>query len=109
MDPARDFDYAGPSILELNSVVHSGHTRMLRRGDWKLIFDSVGRGELYDLATDPAELHNRYEDDQLRDVREAMLAELLRWSLQTDDDLPAAVYVHKRAAHNWSVVEGSDG
>lgn len=102
MDPVRDYDYAGPSILELNSVVHSGHTRMLRRDDWKLIFDSAGRGELYDLSKDPAELTNRYDDDQLSSVRETLLAELLQWTIRTEDEMPQSVYRPKRTPHNWS-------
>lgn len=102
LDPARDYDYSGSSILELNSVVHSGHTAMVRRADWKLLFDSVGRGELYDLIDDPAECDNRFDDPDVGLIRDQLLADLARWSLRTDDDLPVGAYVRKRGAHNWS-------
>ena len=45
---------------ELNTVTQSGHMRMVRKGDWKLIVDMAGAGQLYNLADDPAELANLY-------------------------------------------------
>lgn len=102
LDPARDYDYVGRPILELNSVTQSGNTKMLRRGDWKLLYDSTGHGELYHLPTDPAELNNRFGDHDTREVERDLMADLLRWTIRTDDPLPLAVYRPKRAAHNWS-------
>ena len=100
--PPLHFPYQGRQFDELNTVTQSGNTRMLRRGDWKLLYDSRGQGELYDLATDPAELTNRYDDPSLAEVRTALLAELLGWCVRTADDLPRAHYTPKRAPHNWT-------
>lgn len=100
--PALHFPYDGRRFDELNSVTQSGHTVMLRRDRWKLVYDSAGRGELYDLEQDPAELDNRFADPSLAEVRTELITELLRWSVRTDDDLPQAVYTSKRVPHNWT-------
>ncbi|MFW5856547.1 MAG: sulfatase-like hydrolase/transferase [Planctomycetota bacterium] len=41
-----------------------GHysSRMVTDGRWKLVWSPSDRNELYDLATDPAELRNRFDD-----------------------------------------------
>lgn len=100
--PPLHFDYAGPTFDELNTVTQSGTTVMLRRDRWKLLMDESGRGELYDLDADPAELANRYDDVSIAGVRAALTAELLRWSIRSRDDLPRAAYTPKRVPHNWT-------
>jgi arylsulfatase A-like enzyme len=112
--PALHFSYDGRAFDELNSVTQSGQVKMLRRGTWKLIYHSTGRGELYDLAADPAELDNRWDDPALTSVKGSLVEDLLRWTIITDDDLPQADYTPKRAAHNWRrvpdhVSEGGNG
>lgn len=99
--PPLHFPYEGRQFDELNTVTQSGKTKMLRQGPWKLIYDSDGRGELYDLTADPAELQNRWDDPTLAATRAALVEELLRWTILTDDDLPEAAYTPKRAPHNW--------
>lgn len=101
LDPVRDYDYRGRPILELNSVTQSGNTAMVRRADWKLLYDNLGRGELYDLADDPAELHNRFDDPQVHTIRDHLMADLLRWTIRTDDPLPLEAYRPRRGPHNW--------
>lgn len=97
--PPLHFPYEGGSYDELNSVTQSGVTRMVRRGDWKLLYDVLGRGELYDLSTDPAELTNLWSSRA--DVCAALLEDLVGWMLRVTDDLPVARYDPKRAPHNW--------
>jgi hypothetical protein len=75
--------------------------KMVRMGSWKLLYDVLGRGELYDLSCDPAELHNRFGDPAFRQVRMRLVEELLTWTIRTEDDLPRARYIPKRAEHNW--------
>jgi arylsulfatase A-like enzyme len=53
----------GPPIwLDRGRVHHrreeAQHAYGVRHGRWKLLFDRQGRAELFDLATDPGELHN---------------------------------------------------
>jgi hypothetical protein len=39
---------------ELNKVTQSGLQKMVRMGDWKLIYDMMGYGQLYHLPLDRA-------------------------------------------------------
>ena len=53
-----------PTYDELNPVTQSGSVKMVRRGDWKLTFDMMGNGELYNIARDPYELSNLYGQEK---------------------------------------------
>lgn len=99
--PPLHFPYAGLSIDELNAVTQSGNLKMVRRGDWKLLFDIAGKGELYDLSRDPGELNNLYGNPALAAEQTVMLEELLRWSIRTEDCLPRAKYEPKTVPHGW--------
>ncbi len=87
----------------LNSWTQSGTLRMLRKGDWKLVFDMQGSGELYNLRSDPLELKNLYEEPGVAAIRHQMLADLLAWTLRTQDPLPLPRrrYVMKTDPHNY--------
>ncbi len=99
--PPLHFPYEGASFDELNSVTQSGNLKKVRMGDWTLTMDSQGNGEMYDLAADPFELDNLYEDPELAAQQLALTTELLRWTIRTEDDLPIARYVRKRPDRNW--------
>lgn len=86
---------------ELNPVTQSGNLKMLRKGDWKLLYDMMGNGELYDLSKDPYELTNLFEQPESAAQASAMLKELLAWTIRTEDDLPIARYQTKWPEHNW--------
>ena len=58
------------------------------KGDWKLIIDSYGSGELYNLEKDPSELENLFYARKYRDVRDDLMIELLTWELRLQDPLP---------------------
>ncbi|MAG37655.1 MAG: hypothetical protein CL878_15580 [Dehalococcoidia bacterium] len=55
---------------------------------WKLTLYAMDHGELYDLANDPYELQNRYDDPahagRVRDLAERLVA----WQQRTDDTAP---------------------
>lgn len=72
----------------LNSWTQSGTLRMVRKGDWKLVFDMEGSGQLYDLSRDPAEIDNLYDAPEAAGKRAELLADLLRWRLSVEDPLP---------------------
>lgn len=99
--PKLHFDYDGPRFDELNSVTQSGNLKMVRMGKWKLMFDMMGRGQLYDLDADPGELNNLYDDPAHRQTRLEMVEELLKWTIRAEDDLPGANYTPKPAERNW--------
>ena len=67
---------------ELVAEYHGHHfpypQRMLRDARYKLVVNPESWNELYDLRTDPHELHNRYDQPELRPVREDMLRRLYR-------------------------------
>ena len=99
--PPLHFPYDGAEFDELNSVTQSGNLKMVRMGRWKLLFDMMGQGEMYDLEDDPGELHDLFNDSAYRDTRMELLEELLKWTIRTEDDLPSAAYMAKRAPRNW--------
>ncbi|HEV8492768.1 MAG TPA: hypothetical protein VGR76_10880, partial [Candidatus Angelobacter sp.] len=91
---------------ELNKVTQSGLQKMVRMGDWKLIYDMMGYGQLYDLSTDPCELTNRFDDPAAAQKQQELMAELLMWTIRSQDSLPTgtqnAKYQTKWSKqHNW--------
>ena len=87
---------------ELNYVTQSGNMKMVRMGDWKLIYDMMGYGQLFNLASDPYELTNLFNKPSAAKEQMELLAELLAWTIRTQDNLPAGAYKTKWArSHNW--------
>lgn len=75
---------------EGNPVSLAGRIRMWRERDWKLVVDASGRGELYDLRTDPDELDNRIDDPRAASVRQRLERSLAAWARRHGiDDMPA--------------------
>ena len=91
----------GILVDTLNSCTQSGYLKMVRMGDWKLLLDELGRGELYNLAQDPYELQNRFGDPAVLAEQAHLLQELMQWGIRTEDSLPSAVYKAKWPARNW--------
>jgi arylsulfatase A-like enzyme len=89
LDPKREGAINNAvSYDELNSWSQSGTMRMLRKGDWKIVFDMQGRGQLYNLIKDPVELKNLYDDQEFAEIKQQMLADLMAWTLRVQDPLP---------------------
>lgn len=91
---------------ELNKVTLSGNQKMVRMGDWKLMYDMMGYGQLYNLKTDPCELTNLFGQPQHATIQADLMAELAMWVIRSQDSLPTgpqnAKYETKwPAAHNW--------
>jgi arylsulfatase A-like enzyme len=86
---------------ELDKVTQSGNLKMVRMGEWKLYFDMMGNGELYHLPSDPFELKDRFRDASAARERNELMAELLAWTIRTEDDLPIAAYETKWPKRNW--------
>jgi arylsulfatase A-like enzyme len=105
VDPEDDGLQRGVSFDCLNSRTQSGTMRMLRKGRYKLVMDMQGRGQLYDLERDPAELNNLYRRPEWAAVERDLLADLLAWTLRAQDPLPLPRrrYVMKTDPRNyWS-------
>ncbi len=73
---------------ELNTWTQSGRLRMLRKEDWKLVFDMQGKGELYNLEKDPSSVVNLYDDKSYSSKKQELLEDLLIWELRSEDPLP---------------------
>ena len=61
----------------------------VRNERWKLIhfYDDIDQWELYDLQTDPHELHNRMDDPACAGVRQELFDELVGLQKQYQDTL----------------------
>lgn len=92
---------------ELNTWSQSGTLRMLRKGDWKLVYDMQGSGQLYNLAKDPAEVNNLFGQKAYADKQAELVSNLLTWALRMQDPLPyphkggKRQYGFKRDPHNY--------
>lgn len=88
---------------ELNTWTQSGFTKMVRKGDWKIIFDMEGNGQLYNLKKDPYELNNLFNAKKYRDVKAELLQDLLKWEIATGDPMPTPRkrYIFKKYQHNY--------
>jgi hypothetical protein len=76
--------------------------KMVRMGDWKLLYDMMGYGQMYDLASDPCELKNLFGDPSLAGEQLRLVEELLMWTIRTQDTLPTGAYKTKWPKdHNW--------
>ena len=73
---------------ELNTWTQSGRLRELRKGDWKLVYDMQGQGNLYNLSQDPAGINDLYSKPQYSDKKAELLGDLLAWELRAQDPLP---------------------
>lgn len=96
----------GASFDELNKVTLSGNQKMVRMGDWKLVYDMMGYGRLCNLKNDPCELTNLFNKPQCAKEQAALMAELLMWVVRTEDSLPTGPqngqYGTKWSMkHNW--------
>jgi hypothetical protein len=61
---------------------------MLRKGDWKLVYDMQGSGQLFNLIDDPAEIHNLFGNPKLAARQMELLQDMMSWELRTQDPIP---------------------
>ena len=64
---------------EGNPVSLAGRIRMIRSHSWKLITEENGKGELYDLQTDPHELVNLWHNPQYDSIKNELQLQLTNW------------------------------
>ncbi len=61
----------------------------IRRGDWRLsVIDGVDWGELYDLASDPGEFQNLWDDPSHSTIRAELMEALVRAEISSVDRVP---------------------
>ncbi|NYT41916.1 sulfatase-like hydrolase/transferase [Sphingomonas sp. R-74633] len=91
---------------ELDGVTQSGNAQMVRMGEWKLIYDMMGYGQLYDLSRDPHELKNLFNAPKAAAAQARLMAELAMWTIRNQDSLPTGPQNQKyhtkwARPHNW--------
>lgn len=83
----------------LNSWTQSGQVRMLRKGDFKIQVDMLGTGRLHDLATDPMEVTNLWNDESYVTVKADLLTELAAAMLRAVDPIPTPRHRYRTKIH----------
>lgn len=91
---------------ELNKVTQSGSQKMVRMREWKLIYDMMGYGQLYNLREDPCEMRNLFGDPRCEKIQAELMAELAMWVIRLQDSLPTGPQNGKYqtkwpSSHNW--------
>lgn len=72
----------------LNKVTQSGNQKMVRLGNWKLLYDMMGYGQLYNLTADPYEETNLFGRPHVAPVQAHMMRELTAWIMRVEDQQP---------------------
>ncbi|MBZ4690553.1 MAG: Arylsulfatase [Cereibacter sp.] len=63
----------------------TNYMTMIRKGDWKLVhFVDSAEGQLFDLAADPEERSNRWDDPACAARRQELIMDILRWRIESD-------------------------
>ena len=79
--PGRDFVYAEHPP---DGVYHGPYMTMIRDERWKLVhFLDQDYGQLFDLAADPGEVDNLWDDAALADVKRSLLERMLNWRIES--------------------------
>ncbi len=71
--------------LEFDHPQTVSRTTMVRTAGHKLVYRPDYHSELYDVARDPLELHNVYDDPGYAGVREQLQQRILDWYVRTSD------------------------
>ena len=79
---------------------------MVRMEDWKLVYDMMGYGQLYNLSSDPCELINLFGRPEYAEMQSRLMEELAMWVIRVQDSLPTGPQNVKYqtkwpAEHNW--------
>jgi len=61
------------------------HSRMVRDRTWKFVWNATAQDELYNIEDDPAEMTNRIDDPEARDVLARLRARMIHWCESTGD------------------------
>ncbi|MFW3654370.1 hypothetical protein [Vagococcus fluvialis] len=69
----------------IGSILHS--QRMIRKGDFKYVFNASDTDELYDLSEDPYELINQIDNLSYKEAVVDMKKSLLKWMEENNDNL----------------------
>ena len=83
-----------PDVFSQYQGTHQGlfSQRMLRDRRYKYVYNPVAVDELYDLQSDPGELHNLIDDPAQGDRLQSMRQRMDAWMVQIDDPLSSPLF-----------------
>ena len=81
----RDAIHTQCNGVELYYTQRSVMTRDASRGDYKYVFNGFDMDELYDLRTDPHEMHNVSDDPDYAEVKRELVGLMWRFAYEEDD------------------------
>jgi len=87
-DRGRQTIYWPRTALQFNEPRVHGKAVMIRSENWKYVRRLYDTDELYDMADDPQECHNRVNYPALADVRAELDQAIIEWFLETGDAVP---------------------
>jgi arylsulfatase A-like enzyme len=83
----------------LNTWSQSGQVRMLCKGSFKIQVDMLGEGYLYNLDSDPMEVHNLFDDEAYAAVKADLLTELAAAMMRVSDPIPTPRRRYRTKVH----------
>lgn len=89
----------GDSFDCLNSWTQCGQVRALWKGSYKIQMDMMGTGHLYCLKKDPYELHDLWNEPDMKEIRREMTEELVAAMLKAADPLPVPHNRYRTKVH----------
>lgn len=87
LDP-KNLYFPRQSLQTNDEQPYHSKAAMCRTDRFKYVMRLYEQDELYDLRSDPCELHNRSADPDYRDVLHTLRQRLLTWYMQTCDVVP---------------------
>ena len=83
----------------LNTWTQCGQVRALWKDGWHIQLDMMGKGFLYRLSDDPAELHNLWDDPACQEKKQELLTALAAEMMKQTDPLPVPHYRYRVKVH----------
>ena len=83
----------------LNTWTQCGQVRSLWKEDWHIQLDMLGKGYLYRLQEDPAELQNLWDDPACLGKRQELLTALAAEMMKQTDPLPVPHHRYRVKVH----------
>lgn len=83
----------------LNTWTQCGQVRSLWKDGWHIQVDMMGKGYLYHVQEDPAELRNLWEDDSCLKIKADLLTELTAAMQKAADPIPVPHYRYRTKIH----------
>jgi choline-sulfatase len=96
-------EYCADEYVPANIDGGKTYQRMIRQGEWKLIYYHGLPSQLFNLAEDPGELVDRADDPSCHAIRTALTGRILAdWHPETIARVMATKRADKQILHAWA-------